>query len=414
MKHSRTLKSLLTATALTVSLVAANFGVTAIHAADPSMAAGVDQSPLAIVADRAFPKITIDRPVTLTNANDGSNRIFVAGQRGKIFSFVSDQNVEEPTLFIDIEDRVTYKDNENEEGLLGLAFHPKFKDKGEFFVYYTTKKEPHLSVISRFKTNADRTQGDPSSEEVLMTIKQPFWNHNGGTLEFGKDGYLYIALGDGGKRDDPLQAAQDLTALLGKVLRIDIDNRSPGLPYAIPGDNPFVKEPGARPEIYARGFRNPWRISFDRETGELWCADVGQDLWEEISFVKKGGNNGWSVREATHKFGPRGVEANEQMTEPVWEYPHEEPWGKSITGGQVYRGKLLPELTGYYLYGDYVTGKLWALKVDSKTGKATENRKIEWSNAANLPIVTFGEDEAGEVYFTSVTSGGRIYHFRKK
>ena len=383
-------------------------------AADPSMAAGVDMSPIAIVADRAFPKITIDRPVTLTNAADGSNRIFVAGQKGAIYSFVSKQDVEEPQLFMDIEDRVTYKDNENEEGLLGLAFHPKFKTNGEFFVYYTTKKEPHLSVISRFKTNADRTQGDPASEQVLMTIKQPFWNHNGGTIEFGKDGYLYIALGDGGKRDDPLQAAQDLTSLLGKVLRIDIDNQSPGLPYAIPSDNPFVKEPGARPEIYARGFRNPWRISFDRETGDLWCADVGQDLWEEISFVKKGGNNGWSVREATHKFGPKGVDANEQMVEPVWEYPHEEKWGKSITGGQVYRGKLVPELTGYYLYGDYVTGKLWALKVDSKTGKATENRVIEWSNGANLPIVTFGEDEAGEVYFTSVTSGGRIYSFRKK
>jgi len=387
---------------------------TCLFAAEPSMAEGVNMSPIAIVADRAFPKIMIDRPVTLTNAADGTNRIFVAGQKGAIYSFVSKQDVEEPQLFMDIEDRVSYKDNENEEGLLGLAFHPKFKENGEFFVYYTTKKEPHLSVISRFKTNADHTQGDAASEQILMTIKQPFWNHNGGTLEFGKDGYLYIALGDGGKRDDPLQAAQDLTSLLGKVLRIDIDNRSPGLPYAIPGDNPFVKEPGARPEIYARGFRNPWRISFDRKTGELWCADVGQDMWEEISFVKKGGNNGWSVREATHKFGPNGVAANDQMIEPVWEYPHEEKWGKSITGGQVYRGKLVPELTGYYLYGDYVTGKLWALKVDPKTGKATENRVIEWSNGANLPIVTFGEDEAGEVYFTSVTSGGRIYSFRKK
>jgi quinoprotein glucose dehydrogenase len=383
-------------------------------AADPVMAAGVDQSPIAIVADRAFPKILIDRPVTLTNAGDGSNRIFVAGQLGKIYSFVSKQDVAEPDLFMDIEDRVTYKENENEEGLLGLAFHPKFKDNGEFFIYYTGRTEPNLSVISRFKSTADHKQGDPASEQVLMTIKQPYWNHNGGTLEFGKDGYLYIALGDGGKRDDPLQSAQDLTTLLGKVLRIDIDNKSPGMPYAIPGDNPFVKVPGARPEIYARGFRNPWRISFDRATGDLWCADVGQDLWEEISFIKKGGNNGWSVRESAHKFGPKGVNANEQMTEPVWEYPHDERYGKSITGGQVYRGKLLPELTGYYLYGDYVTGKLWALKVDSKTGKATENRVIEWSNGANLPVVTFGEDEAGEVYFTSVTSGGRIYHFRKK
>ncbi len=400
-------------------LMAASLFFSASHltptfAADPAMAAGVDQSPIAIVADRAFPKILIERPVTLTHAGDGSNRVFVAGQLGKIYSFVSKQDAADPDLFIDIEDRVTYKDNENEEGLLGLAFHPKFKANGEFFVYYTSRTEPHLSVISRFKSTADHKQGDPASEQVLMTIKQPFWNHNGGTIEFGKDGYMYIALGDGGKRDDPLQSAQDLTTLLGKVLRIDIDNQSPGLPYAIPGDNPFVKEPGARPEIYARGFRNPWRISFDRSTGELWCADVGQDLWEEISFIKKGGNNGWSIREAAHKFGPKGVDANDQLTEPVWEYPHDERFGKSITGGQVYRGKLLPELTGYYLYGDYVTGKLWALKVDAKTGKATENRVIEWSNGANLPVVTFGEDEAGEVYFTSVTSGGRIYNFRKK
>lgn len=399
---------------LAATLLLSTVDHSAIFAADPVMAEGVDQSPINIVAVRAFPKLLIERPVTLTNAADGSNRVFVAGQLGKIYSFVSKQDVAEPDLFMDIEDRVTYKENENEEGLLGLAFHPKFKDNGEFFVYYTTRTEPHLSVISRFKSTADRKQGDPASEQILMTIKQPFWNHNGGTLEFGKDGYLYIALGDGGKRDDPLQSAQDLTTLLGKILRIDIDHRSPGLPYAIPGDNPFVKEPGARPEIYARGFRNPWRISFDRATGDLWCADVGQDLWEEISFVKKGGNNGWSVRESAHKFGPKGVEANDQMTEPVWEYPHDERYGKSITGGQVYRGKLLPELTGYYLYGDYVTGKLWALKVDPKTGKATENRVIEWSNNANLPIVTFGEDEAGEVYFTSVTSGGRIYNFRKK
>jgi len=406
---------LILAPLLAAAFLVAAAGPRTVAAAEPSMAAGVDQSPIAIVADRAFPNILVDRPVVLTHAGDGSNRIFVAGQRGKIFTFPNQQDAAEPELFFDIEDKVTYKENENEEGFLGLAFHPKFKENGEFFVYYTSRSEDHLSVISRFKCTTDHhTQGDAASEQVLMTIKQPFWNHNGGTLEFGKDGYLYVALGDGGKRDDPLQAAQDLSSRLGKILRIDIDHQSPGLPYAIPGDNPFIKEAGARPEIYARGFRNPWRISFDRATGDLWCADVGQDLWEEISLVKKGGNNGWSMREATHKFGPKGVEANAHMTEPVWEYPHEEKWGKSITGGQVYRGKLLPELTGYYLHGDYVTGKLWALKVAPKTGKATENRVIEWANGANLPVVTFGEDEAGEVYFTTVTSGGRIYRFIRK
>ncbi len=384
-------------------------------AAEPSMAEGVDQSPMAIVVDRAFPNITVDRPVVLTHAGDGSNRLFIAGQRGKIYSIISRQDVEEPVLFMDIENKVTYKDNENEEGLLGLAFHPKFKENGQLFVYYTSRTEAHLSVISRFTATGDKRDAvDPNSEQVLMTIKQPFWNHNGGTLEFGKDGFLYIALGDGGKGGDPLKAGQDLTTLLGKVLRIDVNSKSPGLEYGIPKDNPFLDVAGARPEIYALGFRNPWRISFDRETGDLWCADVGQDIWEEINLVKKGGNYGWSLREGAHKFGPNGVEANAQMVEPVWEYPHTEQWGKSITGGQVYRGKLLPQLTGYYLYGDYVTGKLWGLKVDAKSGKAVENRPITWAQGSNLPVVTFGEDEAGEVYFTTVTSGGRIYGFRAK
>jgi glucose/arabinose dehydrogenase len=384
-------------------------------AAEPSMAEGVDQSPLAIVADRAFPKITIDRPVVLTHAGDGSNRLFVAAQRGKIYSFISQQDVGEPNLFFDFENKVTYKDNENEEGLLGLAFHPNFKTNGYFFVYYTSRTEDHLSVISRFTATGDsHDKVDPDSEKVLMTIKQPFWNHNGGTLEFGKDGYLYIALGDGGKGGDPLKSGQDLTTVLGKILRIDIDNQSPGLAYGIPADNPFVNVPGARPEVYALGFRNPWRISFDRETGDLWCADVGQDVWEEINLVTKGGNYGWSLREGAHKFGRKGVDANPNMIEPVWEYPHEENWGKSITGGQVYRGKLVPQLTGYYLYGDYVTGRLWALKLDPKTGKAVENRTIARADNANLPVVTFGEDEAGEVYFTTVTSGGRIFRFRAK
>ncbi len=382
-------------------------------AAEPSMASGVDQSPLPIVVERAFPALRIDRPVVLTHANDRSNRIFVAGQRGKIFSFPNEQDVEKTNLFLDIESRVAYKDQENEEGLLGLAFHPDYKKNGEFFVYYTTRAEAHLSVISRFKTRAgNRDQADPDSEEILITIKQPFWNHNGGTLEFGKDGYLYIALGDGGKADDPLKSAQDLSTVLGKVLRIDVDTQDPGLPYAIPRDNPFVDTQGARGEIYAYGFRNPWRISFDRADGSLWCSDVGQNLWEEIDIVVKGGNYGWSNREATHPFGPTPADAGPGMVEPIWEYPHTENWGKSITGGQVYRGQRMPELTGYYLYGDYVSGKLWALKRDATTGKVTENRPIAWG--PSLPVVTFGEDEAGEVYFTTVTSGGMLFRFNRR
>lgn len=389
------------------------------QAVDPSMAKGVDQSPLAaITIDVAFPKLAFDRPVVVTHAGDGTNRLFVVGQKGTIWALPNDGNVDEPPVFMEMEDKVAYDDRMNEEGLLGLAFHPKFKENGEFFLYYTSTSEEHLSVISRFKANKDHTKAEASSEEVLMTIKQPFWNHNGGTLEFGKDGHLYIALGDGGKGDDPLQSGQDLSTLFGKILRIDVDHKSPGLPYAIPQDNPFVKTANARGEIFALGVRNPWRISFDRETGDLWCADVGQNLWEEISIVPKGGNLGWSKREATHKarVGAKTFEENDlapksaDFVDPIWEYPHTDAWGKSITGGQVYRGSKVPALKGYYLYGDYVSGKVWALKAD-KTSKVTENRPVAWPAA--LPIVTFGEDEKGEVYFSS-TNGGKIYSFKGK
>jgi glucose/arabinose dehydrogenase len=385
----------------------------AVSAVDPSMAKGVDQSPIDVEVAVAFPKLQFDRPVVVTHAGDGTDRLFVCGQKGTIFVMPNDPAVEEPTVFLEMTDKVAYDDRMNEEGLLGMAFHPKFKENGIFFLYYTSKAEAHLSVISRFRANKERTKADVSTEEVLMTIKQPFWNHNGGTIEFGKDGHLYIALGDGGKGDDPLQSGQDLTTVLGKILRIDIDH-----PYGIPQDNPFVKTPGARGEIYAYGVRNPWRISFDRQTGALWCADVGQNLWEEISIVPKGGNCGWSKREATHlaRVGAKEFIENDiapkspDFVDPIWEYPHTDAWGKSITGGQVYRGSKLPKLTGYYLYGDYVSGRLWALKAD-KAGKVTENRVIAWPSA--LPIVTFGEDEKGEVFFSS-TTGGRIYTFKTK
>lgn len=386
----------------------------------PSMAEGVNQKPLSVEVEVAFKNLRFDRPVVVTNAADGTNRIFVAGQKGKLYVFANDPNVQEAQLFMDIESKVAYDDRMNEEGLLGMAFHPKFKENGQFFLYYTSSQEEHLSVISRFKVDSQNpSKADPKSEQVLMTVKQPFWNHNGGTLEFGKDGYLYIAFGDGGKGDDPLQTGQDLTSILGKILRIDVDHHSPGLPYAIPKDNPFVDVPGAKHEIYAYGVRNPWRISFDRETGELWCADVGQNLWEEIDIVPKGGNLGWSKREATHFARPGAKEFIEndvapkspEFVDPVWEYPHTDAWGKSITGGQVYRGSKVPALKGYYVYGDYVSGRLWALKVDKPNNKASENRVIPWEAA--LPMVTFGEDEAGEVYFSS-TNGGRIYTFKGK
>ncbi len=379
-----------------------------------SFAAEVDTSPSGYQITRAFPELRLRRPVVIANAADGSNRLFIASEQGVIHVLPNDQEIKETTTFLDIEKKVTYIDKQNEEGFLGFAFHPKYKDNGEFFVYYTTKDAPQTSVVSRFRVSKDNPNvADPNSEEELMRIKQPFWNHNGGTLAFGPDGYLYIALGDGGKADDPFRNGQNLKTLLGSILRIDIDNKGKDTPYAIPKDNPFVKHQYARAEIYAYGLRNPWRLSFDRETGTGWIADVGQNLWEEINILQSGGNYGWNLREAAHKFGPEGSEARDDLIDPIWEYYHNV--GKSITGGRVYRGKKLPGLVGYYLYGDYVTGKYWALKYDSEKKKAVANRPIHAASGGSkdsIPVITFGEDEQGEVYFGDAF--GRLFMFEKK
>lgn len=352
------------------------------------------------------------RPIVLTNAADGSNRIFVGEQKGTIYSFDNNPAVTKSNVFLDIFDRVVYKDNENEEGLLGFAFHPQYKKNGQLFVYYTSKKtKPHTSVVSRFKVSPDNPNvALPASEEVLLEIPQPFWNHNGGTLAFGPDGYLYIGLGDGGAGNDPLDQAQNVNTLLGSILRIDVDHHDSGKKYAIPKDNPFVGKENAQPEIYAYGLRNIWRMSFDRKTGTLWCADVGQNLWEEINLITKGGNYGWNLREGMHPFGLKASGPRPDLIEPIWEYDHQ--IGASITGGVVYRGKKLPELVGKYIYADYVTGKVWALKYDEAAKKVISNEAIPTDK---LPIISFGEDEEGEVYFTLVTANGKgVFKFAKK
>ncbi|MCA9170408.1 MAG: PQQ-dependent sugar dehydrogenase [Planctomycetales bacterium] len=373
----------------------------------PADAQDVDQSPMSVRYERAFPNLRPTRPVVIANAGDGSNRLFVVTQQGVIHVFPNQQDVEETKTFIDITDKVVYADQQNEEGLLGLAFHPKYKENGQFFVYYTTTAKPHTSVISRFRVSQDDAdKADPASEEILMEISQPYWNHNGGTIAFGPDGFLYVGMGDGGAFNDPHMNGQNVQSLLGSILRIDVDHKDDGRSYSIPADNPFVDFPRlARPEIYAYGFRNIWRLAFDRETGTLWTADVGQDLWEEIDIVKKGGNYGWNLREGMHKFGPAGSEPRADLVEPIWEYHHDV--GKSITGGTVYRGQAVPKLKGYYLYGDYVTNKIWALKYDAAAGKTTENRAITGEDT--VPVITFGEDEAGEVYFSDAF--GRLFHF---
>lgn len=377
----------------------------------------VDTSPLPIEVTMAYPNLRVSRPIVMTGAGDGSGRLFIASQTGEIY--VIDEKNEDATaeqleLFLDINEAVSYKDRENEEGLLGLAFHPKFSETRKLYVYYTTSQRPHVSVISEFSVSAsDPTKADPKSERELMRIQQPFWNHNGGTLVFGPDGYLYIGLGDGGKANDPLQSGQDLSKLLGSILRIDVDSRTGDLAYGIPADNPFVDKAGAWPEIYAYGLRNVWRMSFDSKTGALWAADVGQNDWEEVNIIVPGGNYGWSQREGGHRFtlNGEGSQPRADLIDPLIEYPHTDDWGKSVTGGQVYRGSGTPELDGYYLYGDYVTGKVWGLKYDESKKQVLENRPIAWDG---LPVFTFGSTDGGEVLMSTMSGGGRIYKFVKK
>ncbi len=376
---------------------------------------GIETTPLPdVVIERAFPNIKITRPVIFTHAGDGSNRLFVVTQQGIVHVFPNRQDVtqEEVQTFLDINRKVVYKDNQNEEGLLGLAFHPKYKENGEFFLYYTSAEAPpHTSVISRFRVSKDDpNRADPQSEEEILRIPQPYWNHNGGTLVFGPDGYLYIGLGDGGAANDPHGNGQNLKTLLGSILRIDVDHRQGDLKYAIPKDNPFVNNPEARGEIWAYGLRNVWRMSFDRKTNVMWIADVGQNLWEEINIGAPGGNYGWNLREGTHPFAGDGGKERTDLIDPIWEYHHD--IGKSITGGHVYRGKRVPELVGKYLYADYVSGLVWALDYNYDTKKVQANYRIQPGDnlpLKNMPVVTFGEDEEGEVYFTDAF--GFIYRF---
>jgi glucose/arabinose dehydrogenase len=398
-------------------------------------AADVDTSPLPVQPVVAFPrlrwsgwqaesedgKVTPLRPILLTHAGDGSNRVFVPQQQGVVHVFQNTDGDQQTKVFLDISHRVFYDDKENEKGLLGLAFHPNFKKNGEFFVYYTVKEPVNTNVVSRFKVSkSDPNVADPDSETELLRSSQPYWNHDGGTICFGPDGMLYIALGDGGAGNDPHNNAQNLQTILGKILRIDVDHHDEGMNYAIPKDNPFVgsEAPGAvpgkvtylaRPEIWAFGLRNVWRMSFDRKTGALWAGDVGQNVWEEIDLISKGGNYGWNLREGLHPFSPSLKVKPAEVIDPIWEYHHDV--GKSITGGNVYRGTKVPSLEGYYLYGDYVTGKLWGLKYDEKMKQVVANRPIEMPQPP-LPIISFGEDEAGEVYFTIVSPTGQgIYKF---
>lgn len=348
----------------------------------------------------AFPNLSFSNPVDLQTARDGTNRLFVVEQQGRIIVFENNHNTTAKKVFLDITDRVAWG---GEMGLLGLAFHPQFSSNGYFYVNYTANN-PRRTIVSRFQvssTNPD--SADKNSELILLTFNQPYSNHNGGCLAFGPDGYLYIATGDGGSAGDPQNNAQNITNLLGKILRIDVNNQQAPLNYSIPLDNPFVNspDPNVRKEIYAYGLRNPWRFSFDPVTNKLWCADVGQYDWEEIDLIENGGNYGWRCYEGNHPYNLSGCSGNYIF--PIYEYSHIE--GISITGGYVYRGNQFTELNGKYIYGDFGSKKVWALSYD---GSTTSNELLAVCPQA---ISSFGIDDQNEIYVVGYE--GRIYKFNK-
>ena len=353
--------------------------------------------------ERAFPAISFERMVDMAFPDDESNRAFLVLQPGRIMVFPNEPAAPAAQEFLDIRARVN--DRGNEEGLLGLAFDPQFSSNGHFFVYYTAG-DPKRSVVSRFSVSADDPgRADAASERVVLRIAQPFSNHNGGQVQFGPDGYLYVSVGDGGSGGDPHGNGQNLSTLLGTILRIDVSALGVDGGYSVPPDNPFMGRAGARPEIWAYGLRNPWRFSFDRTTHALWAADVGQDRFEEVDIVVPGGNYGWNRMEGHHCFPrPQTPCDRVDLVLPVIEYGRD--FGCSVTGGYVYRGQNIPSLYGAYVYGDFCSGKIWALRHDGDS-------VVDLLDIADttLTISSFAQDLAGELYILSFD--GKIYRFAR-
>lgn len=347
-----------------------------------------------LALEPAFGTLTFKRPLLLLPAPSGE-AWYVVEQRGIVSRVAPGPKGPERSVFADIRDRVD--DGPNEAGLLGMALHPRFAENRKVYLSYTAHGAPLISRISEFTSPDGGRTLDPASERIVLALDQPYSNHNGGNIIFGPDGMLYIGFGDGGSGGDPHGNGQNLDTLLGKLLRIDVDG---GTPYAIPPDNPFATGDG-RPEIYASGLRNPWRWSFDRETGALWLADVGQDKWEEIDLIVRGGNYGWNLREGAHCFKHRECSA-EGLIDPVVEYGHDD--GCSATGGYVYRGHAIPALRGIYLYADYCSGKIWGLFPKSGGGLEPPRLLLE----TGLRIASFGQGADGELYVLD-HGGGRVY-----
>jgi len=368
----------------------------------PQPNSGGDNTPPALgkyTIVQAFPNIAaITNPVELTAPNDGTNRVFVVAVKGVIHVFNNTADVSTKNVFLDISGKVA---SGGELGLLGLAFSPDYKTNSYFYVNYTRRNPSLETVIARYKVSAgNANQADPASEEILMTFAQPFENHNGGKLAFGNDGYLYIATGDGGSGGDPNKNGQNTKVLLGKILRIDVGSTGA---YKIPADNPFKgNTSGLREEIYAYGMRNPWRFSFDHTTGMLWAADVGQDKREEIDIIEKGGNYGWVTMEGGDCY-VSGCDKT-GLALPILAYGRDQ--GGSITGGYISRDKNLPGLNGKYVYGDYLSGNIWAL---SSTNKIAGQNDLIGKVTANT-LSSFGEDSNSNLYILNY-SDGKIYKF---
>ncbi len=354
----------------------------------------------------AFPGLTFNKPLHFTHAGDGTNRNFVVQQDGKIIVFANDSNTATSKVFLNISNKIS--SSSGEEGLLGLAFHPNYQSNGYFYVNYTAPS-PLRTVIARYKVKtSDPDKADSLSEYKILEINQPYSNHNGGTVMFGLDGFLYIGMGDGGSGGDPQNNAQNLQVLLGKMLRININDTTATKRYVIPNTNPFYNNPSAgREEIYAWGLRNPWKFTQDAVTGLIYVGDVGQNNWEEIDILQNGKNYGWRVMEGFACYNPSSGCDTSGKTLPIKVYGHTSG-NCSVTGGAVYRGLRRPELNGAYIYGDYCSGMVWMLRYNN--GTVTSDSLLVQKN---ILISGIGTDKNNEMYFIHTAATGKIYRFNK-
>jgi len=358
-----------------------------------------DEPPPICLAD-AWPGVTFTRAVWVGAAPGDPDNTFVMEQDGRIRLLTPGANA--APIWADLTDRVLREGNE--EGLLGMAFHPNYAENRRVFLYYRERARKRATVLVEYRVEGSAPGSlDLSSAQVLMRVAQPFGNHNGGALTFGPDGRLYLGVGDGGSGGDPKGFGQNTHSVLGSIIRLDVDNRGPGEPYGVPSDNPFADGEGGLPEIYAWGLRNPWRVDFDPHNGTLWVGDVGQNQYEEIDRVVLGGNYGWNIREGMHCFPGLTCETA-GLIDPVFEYPRSK--GVSITGGVVYRGSASPDLAGTYLFADFGSGRIWGLCDEADGGV-----EVEELLDTTLRIATFGRDGAGEALLAhfGLQGGGRIY-----